>query len=64
MEFLRIGIAVLVIGLILSLLPSLGFGVAGTLVYIGWVLIAIGLILAVLHYVGGSARGRTRGRSL
>ncbi|MFA5861072.1 MAG: DUF1328 domain-containing protein [Candidatus Thermoplasmatota archaeon] len=63
MEYLRLGIALLIIGILLSLLPVFGV-LAGPLIYIGWILVVVGLVFAVLHVVGrsGSARhggGRT-----
>ncbi len=64
MEFLRLGIILLVVGVILSLLPTFGV-LAGPLIYIGWVLIVIGLVLAIIHVAGRSGGGRSgRGRAL
>lgn len=62
MDYLRIGIAVLVIGLILSLLPTFGFAIASTLIYLGWILIVVGIVLAALYYFSGSNR-RSGGRT-
>ena len=64
MEYLRLGIVLLVVGILLSLLPTFGV-LAGPLIYIGWILVVIGLVLAVIHVMGRSGSRRSgRGRTL
>ncbi len=56
MQTLGLGIALLVAGVILSILPFFGV-LAGPLIYIGWVLIAVGVVLAIYHFVTGRTLG-------
>lgn len=60
MQTLGLGIALLVVGLILSVLPFFGV-LAGPLMYIGWILVLVGVVLGIYHLATGSGRGRTLG---
>lgn len=51
MGLIRLGIVLIIVGLLLSVTGLFGFG--GTLQYVGWVVLAIGAVLAILHYAGG-----------
>ncbi len=51
MGFIRLGIVLIIIGVLLSVTGFFDFG--GTLQYLGWVVLAIGVILAILHYALG-----------
>ncbi|MHB8584799.1 MAG: hypothetical protein ACYDDF_03040 [Thermoplasmatota archaeon] len=57
MRFIELGIALVVLGLILSLV----LGTGGILVQIGWILVVAGVILALLHFVLGGSWGYRRG---
>ncbi|MHB8586100.1 MAG: hypothetical protein ACYDDF_09755 [Thermoplasmatota archaeon] len=48
MRTLEIGIALLVVGLIIGVLPLLGV-LAGSIFYIGWLLVLVGLGMAIYH---------------
>lgn len=50
MGLIRLGIVLILVGLVLSLTGLFEFG--GVLQYVGWIALVIGLILAVLHYAG------------
>lgn len=60
MQLLRFGLALLVIGIILSLLPVFGV-LAGPLMYIGWILVVVGVVLAIFHMMSGRSGGAGRG---
>jgi hypothetical protein len=49
------GIALVIIGLVLGLLGVAGF-LAGTLQWLGWLVLLVGIVLAIVHFAG---RGRT-----
>ncbi len=51
MGLIRIGIALILIGILLSLTGLFDFG--GTLRYIGWIALVVGVVLAILHYAMG-----------
>lgn len=65
MQTLGLGIALLVIGAILSFLPIFGVAIGGPLMWLGWILVLVGIVLAIWHFVtgrtatGGTLRGRT-----
>ncbi len=54
MGMIRLGIALIVIGLLLSLTGF--FELAAVLQYIGWILLGVGIILTLLYYIGGMFR--------
>ena len=56
MQTLGIGIALLVIGAILSLLPVFGVAIGGTLMYVGWILVLVGIVLGIYHFATGRNR--------
>ncbi len=51
MGLIRIGIALILIGILLSLTGLFEFG--GALRYVGWIALVIGVVLAVVHYATG-----------
>ena len=61
MQTLGLGIALFVIGLILSIIPFFGV-VGGPLMYIGWILILVGIVLGIYHFVTGRNRAGVRTR--
>lgn len=64
MQTLGLGIALLVVGLILSIIPFFGFA-AGPLMYLGWILVLVGIVLGIYHFVTGRDKyGNTRGRTI
>lgn len=57
------GIALVVIGLLLSFANVFGFVLGAPLMYLGWLCIVAGVILGVWHFVAGRTRtGRMRSR--
>ncbi|MEA3201147.1 MAG: hypothetical protein QOE90_2575 [Thermoplasmata archaeon] len=67
MQTLGWGIALVILGLVLTFTHLFGFVVGLPLLGIGLVLVAIGIVLGVIHLVTGGARrveGRVRGRTL
>ena len=62
MQTLGLGIALLVIGAILSLLPVFGVAIGGPLMYIGWILVLVGIVLGIYHFVTGRNRYGERTR--
>lgn len=56
MQTLGLGIALLVIGAILSLLPVFGVAIGGPLMYLGWILVLVGIVLGIYHFVTGRNR--------
>lgn len=64
MQTLGLGIALLVIGLILSVIPLFGV-VSGPLMYLGWILVLVGIVLGIYHFVTGRTKhGNLRGRTI
>lgn len=57
MGLIRLGLALIIIGLLLSLTGF--FEIAAALQYIGWILLGVGIILTLIYYIGGAARGRS-----
>lgn len=51
MGLIRLGIALILIGIVLSLTGLFEFG--GTLRYVGWIALVIGVVLAIVHYAAG-----------
>lgn len=52
MQTLGLGIALLVIGLIISVLPFFGM-LSGPIMYLGWILVLVGIVLGIYHFVTG-----------
>jgi hypothetical protein len=52
MQTLGLGIALLIIGLIIGILPFFGV-LAGPIMWLGWVLVVVGIILGIIHFVTG-----------
>jgi len=62
MQTLGLGIALLVIGAILSLLPIFGVVIGAPLMYLGWLLVLVGIVLGIYHFVTGrDSAGRLKG---
>jgi hypothetical protein len=65
MQTLGWGIALVILGLLLTFTHLFGFVVGFPLLAIGIVLIAVGVILGIVHMVtGATSTGRLRGRTL
>jgi hypothetical protein len=65
MQTLGWGIALVILGLILTFTHLFGFVVGFPLLAIGLVLIALGVILGIVHlFTGATRRERLRGRTL
>lgn len=65
MQTLGWGIALVILGLLLTFTNLFGFVVGFPLLAIGIVLIAIGVILGIVHFFTGTKRtGRIRGRTI
>ena len=64
MQTLGLGIALLVLGITLSVIPFFGVA-AGPLMYLGWILVLVGIVLGIYHFVSGRDKhGNLRGRSI
>jgi len=61
MQTLGLGIALFVIGLVLSIIPLFGV-LGGPLMYVGWILILVGIVLGIYHFVTGRNRYGERTR--
>jgi hypothetical protein len=70
MALLTLGILLILIGIVLSFTNAFGFaGLAGSLVWLGWICIGLGIVLAILHLftrrrVGTTVVERRRYREL
>lgn len=51
MGLIRLGIVLIIVGVLLSITGLFDFG--GTLQYLGWIVLGIGVVLAILHYATG-----------
>lgn len=57
MGLLTLGVVLVLVGLIMAFTNVFGFaGLGGSLMWIGWVLVALGVILAIVHLVMGPRR--------
>lgn len=57
MGLLAFGIVLILVGIVLSFTNVLGLaGIAGSLVWLGWICLGIGVLLAILHFVMGPRR--------
>lgn len=65
MQTLGWGIALVILGLLLTFTHLFGFVVGFPLLAIGVVLIVVGVILGIVHFFTGATRaGRMRGRTI
>ena len=63
-NLIGLGIALVVIGLLLSFANVFGFVLGAPLMYLGWLCIVAGIVLGVWHFVAGRTGGprmRSRG---
>lgn len=57
MGLLTLGVILVLVGLIMAFTNVFGFaGLGGSLMWVGWVLIAVGVILAIVHLVARPRR--------
>lgn len=62
MGFIGVGIALIVLGIILTFTNVFGFAIGLPLTGIGIALIVVGIVLAVVHFVTNSTRRATTTR--
>lgn len=61
-NLIGLGIALVVIGILLSFSNIFGFALGAPLVYIGWLLILAGVVVGVWHFMTSRGSGRMRSR--